>query len=83
MTIWKDFLESVNNYKFDQEQKKYAKPNFIEDFIPTNEEVVCQAVNVNVCLPVNRINSGFEFTMRTVSGTGEPDFVCHQKMVMY
>ena len=29
---------------FDQEQKKYEKLNFIEDFKLTNEEVVRQAV---------------------------------------
>ncbi|CAG8667523.1 10303_t:CDS:2, partial [Paraglomus occultum] len=43
--IWEDFLESVNNYTFDQEQKKYAKPNFIENFITTNEEVVRRAMD--------------------------------------
>ena len=77
--IWEDFLESVNKYTFDQEPKKYKRPNFIADFITTKEEVVRQAVNVNVCLPLNRVMSKFEFTMRTVSSTGIPDYSCRKK----
>ncbi|CAG8699593.1 4419_t:CDS:2, partial [Funneliformis mosseae] len=77
--IWKDFLASVNNYTFDQDERKFEKPIFIKDFITTNEEIVRQAVNVNVCLPLNRVVSDFKFTMRNVSGTGDPDFVCHKK----
>ncbi|CAG8517336.1 1924_t:CDS:2, partial [Funneliformis mosseae] len=77
--IWEDFLESVNNYTFDQDERKFEKPIFIEDFITTNEEIVRQAVNVNVCLPLNRIVSDFKFTMQNVPGTGDQDFVCHKK----
>ncbi|CAG8495198.1 7845_t:CDS:2 [Funneliformis mosseae] len=37
------------------------------------------AMNVNICIPLNRVNSSYEFTMRKVAGVGDPDFVCHKK----
>ncbi|GBB84823.1 hypothetical protein RclHR1_01140012 [Rhizophagus clarus] len=77
--LWEDFFESVNKYSFDEldQEQKFKEPIFIDDFIVTEEEVVRQAINVNICLILNRLIPVFKFSMRKVHSTGKPDFCCH------
>ncbi|CAI2191330.1 16447_t:CDS:2, partial [Funneliformis geosporum] len=54
VTLWKDFLRNVNEYTFDQE-RKYQKLIFIEDFKATFEKIVHNAYNVNICMILNEV----------------------------
>ncbi|CAG8691885.1 11770_t:CDS:2, partial [Funneliformis mosseae] len=78
VTLWEDFLENVNEYMFDQEQK-FQKPIFNTKFKATFEEIVRNAFNVNICMILNEVITDCEFAMRGVQGTGSPNFACHKK----
>jgi hypothetical protein len=75
--LWKDFFEEVNQFRFDQ-QPRFERPKFNDEFIIVNEEVLRNAMNVNVCMVLNKpTGSDYEYSMRQPDAPGEPDFTCH------
>ncbi|KAG9284723.1 hypothetical protein G9A89_003026, partial [Geosiphon pyriformis] len=59
--LWDNFLEEVNQFRFDQ-QPRFERPKFNEDFVVVNEEVLRDALN---------------FSMRRTHTPGIPDFTCY------
>jgi hypothetical protein len=49
------FFNNINEYSFDKLEQKFKKPLFVNDLIVTEEEVVHQAFNFNICLVLNRL----------------------------
>jgi hypothetical protein len=75
--LWKDFFEEVNQFRFDQ-QPRFERPKFNDEFIIVNEEVLRNAMNVNVCMVLNKLTGlDYEYSMRQPDAPGEPDFTCH------
>ena len=75
--LWKDFFEEVNRFRFDQ-QPRFERPKFNDEFIIVNEEVLRNAINVNICMVLNKLTgSDYEYTMRSTDTPGVPDFTCH------
>ena len=63
--LWKDFFEEVNRFRFDQ-QPRFERPKFNYEFIVVNEEVLRNAINVNICMVLNKLTeSDYENTMRS------------------
>ncbi|CAG8639014.1 245_t:CDS:2, partial [Paraglomus occultum] len=75
--LWDDFLEEVNRFRFDQ-QSRFERPKFNDKFVVIHEEVLRNAMNVNVCMILNDlIGPDFEYSMRRTHAPGIPDFTCH------
>ncbi|UZO05633.1 uncharacterized protein OCT59_025977 [Rhizophagus irregularis] len=77
--LWENFFDNVNAYSFDEldRERKFKEPMFVNDFIVTEEEVVRQALNVNIFLVLNRLFSDYKFSMRKVYASGKPDYSCY------
>ena len=58
--LWNDFLDVVNRFHFDQQQPRFERPKFNDRFVVINEEVLRNAMNVNVCMILNDL--GLEIT---------------------
>ena len=75
--LWKDFFEEVNRFRFDQ-QPKFERPQFIPDKEVENEEDVRVAIDINICMILNRLmGSEYKFSKRSTDTPGIPDFTCH------
>ena len=75
--LWDDFFDRVNSFSFDQ-QPRFERLKFNDEFIVVNEEVLRNAMNVNVCMVLNKFTgSDYEYTMRSTDTPGVPDFTCH------
>jgi hypothetical protein len=75
--LWKDFFDMVNVHHFDNKQPRFKKPQFTRNFKVTNEEIVRQAINVNILMVLNESTPNYEYSMRKVPGNGEPDYTCY------
>ncbi|PKC00174.1 hypothetical protein RhiirA5_382641 [Rhizophagus irregularis] len=77
--LWENFFDNVNAYSFDEldRERKFKEPMFVNDFIVTEEEVVRQALNVNIFLVLNRLFPDYKFSMRKVYASGKPDYSCY------
>ena len=65
----------MNSFSFDQ-QPRFERPKFNDEFI--NEEVLRNAMNVNVCMVLNKFTGpDYEYSMRQPDAPGESDFTCH------
>src|SRR5687767_7323510 len=71
--LWEDLFNNVNQHHFNQ-QRKFEEPLFINDFKVTNEEIVRQAININILMALNRLTPDYEFSMRSVPASGIPDY---------
>ncbi|CAG8676517.1 1399_t:CDS:2, partial [Ambispora gerdemannii] len=75
--LWKDFFEEVNRFRFDQ-QPRFERPQFIPDKVVLNEEDVRVAIDINICLVLNRLTGlEYDFSKRPTHTLGIPDFTCH------
>ncbi|GBC49026.2 kinase-like domain-containing protein [Rhizophagus irregularis DAOM 181602=DAOM 197198] len=75
--LWGDFFEEVNQFLFDQ-QPRFERPKFNDGFVVVKEEVVRNAINVNICMILNKLTGpDYDYSMRQTEATGEPDFTCH------
>ena len=75
--LWGDFFEEVNRFRFDQ-QPKFERPQFIPDKEVENEEDVRVAIDINICMILNRLmGSEYKFSKRSTDTPGIPDFTCH------
>src|SRR6266498_3307834 len=75
--LWNDFFNRVNSFSFDQ-QPRFERPKFNDEFIVVNEKVLRNAMNVNVCMMLNKFTgSDYEYSMRQPDAPGESDFTCH------
>ncbi|CAJ0833377.1 14291_t:CDS:2 [Entrophospora sp. SA101] len=75
--LWKDFFNMVNEHYFDNKQPRFKEPQFIGKFKVTNEEIVRQAINVNIFMVLNELTPNYEYSMRKVLGDGNPDYACY------
>lgn len=77
--LWENFFDNVNAYSFDEldRERKFKEPMFVNDFIVTEEEMVRQALNVNIFLVLNRLFPDYKFSMRKVYASGKPDYSCY------
>jgi hypothetical protein len=75
--LWGDFFEKVNQFRFDQ-QPKFERPQFIPDKVVLNEEDIHVAIDINICIILNRlIGPEYDFSKRPPNTPGIPDFTCH------
>ncbi|GBC06334.1 hypothetical protein RclHR1_06770017 [Rhizophagus clarus] len=75
--LWGDFFEEVNRFRFDQ-QPIFERPQFIPDKEVENEEDVRVAIDINICMVLNRLmGSEVKFSKRSTDTPGIPDFTCH------
>jgi len=75
--LWGDFFEEVNQFRFDQ-QPRFERPQFIPDKEVENEEDVRVAIDINICMVLNRLmGSEVKFSKRSTDTPGIPDFTCH------
>ena len=47
--LWDSFPDKVNSYTFEQ-VRKFKKPNFLDEYVMINVEIVRNASNTNVCM---------------------------------
>lgn len=74
--LWRDFLDEVNQFRFDK-QPRFERPQFIRDKVVFNEEDVRVAIDVNICMVLNRLMApGYSFSRRPTLTSGIPDFNC-------
>jgi serine/threonine protein kinase len=67
----------VNGFRFDQ-QPSFERPKFNDRFVVVNEEVLRNAINVNICMILNDLmGPDCEYSMRPTHTPGIPDFTCH------
>ncbi|CAG8512100.1 3927_t:CDS:2, partial [Acaulospora colombiana] len=77
VVLWEEFFNEVNEYRFDQ-QPRFEKPQFVMGFKVVNEEVIRNAVNVNICMVLNLLTGpDYDFSMLPADGNGDPDFTCY------
>jgi hypothetical protein len=75
--LWDDFFIEVNRFRFDQ-QPRFERPKFNNEFKVVNEEVLRNAINVNICMELNKLaESNYEYTMLPTNTPGVSDFTCH------
>jgi len=75
--LWGDFFDKVNQSRFDQ-QPRFERPQFIPDKEVENEEDVRVAIDINICMILNRLmGSEYKFSKRSTDTPGIPDFTCH------
>jgi hypothetical protein len=74
--LWGDFFDEVNQFRFDK-QPRFERPQFIRDKVVFNEEDVRVAIDVNICIVLNRLMPGYSFTRRPTLAPGIPDFNCY------
>ncbi|PKK56961.1 hypothetical protein RhiirC2_798947 [Rhizophagus irregularis] len=67
----------VNVHHFDDIRPSFKEPQFVSNFKVTNEEIVRQAINVNIFMVLNELMPNYEYLMRKVLGNGEPDYTCY------
>ncbi|GBC07921.1 hypothetical protein RclHR1_00780001 [Rhizophagus clarus] len=75
--LWEDFFDEVNQFQFDQ-QPRYERPHFIQDKVVFNEEDVRVAIDVNICMVLNKLMApGYNFSRRPTATPNIPDFNCY------
>ena len=67
----------MNQFCFDQ-QLRFKRPQFIPDKEVENKEDVRVAIDINICMILNRlIGSEYKFSKRSTDTPGIPDFTCY------
>ncbi|CAJ0839413.1 9316_t:CDS:2 [Entrophospora sp. SA101] len=75
--LWDDFFNEVNCFHFDQ-QPRFKRPQFIQNKVVLNEEDVCVAIDVNICMVLNRfMGPDCVFSRLSTHTTAILDFNCH------
>ncbi|PKY50543.1 hypothetical protein RhiirA4_446424 [Rhizophagus irregularis] len=65
-------------FRFDQ-QLRFKRPQFIQEKMVINEEAVRVAIDVNICMILNRLmGPDCIYSRRPTHTTDVPDFNCHR-----
>ncbi|CAG8531054.1 1127_t:CDS:2, partial [Ambispora gerdemannii] len=85
---WNGFLEEVTRFIFDQTERKFSRPQFVEGLRARVENSVETAMEVNIFHILNSpLSPKFEFSKQKDSdfnpddpniGLGKPDFTCRE-----
>ncbi|CAG8815467.1 20287_t:CDS:2, partial [Racocetra persica] len=64
--LWKGFFDMAKAHYFDNKKPRFEVPQFIGKFKVTNEEIVRQAINVNILMVLNELVPNYEYSIRKV-----------------